>query len=204
MAEVPKNDLNIRPATGEAIQDALSPSSSTQRQGRVANNTAHKFLDGIIDGTIKDSAKTVERTILRPKFQQTLFEAGRTLLAGLVFGSGKKAEQASSGNEYDKMYDKNGNTSSAPRAKKQNAQGGYQDIEFDTYKDAENALNELKQEAMRYNGVATMASYYEHNGIPTQVQFNHFGWYMQDLAGAQIITTHTGFTLSLPSPRYLT
>lgn len=206
MAEVRKEDLNIQPATGEALKNALSPSSSAKRQARPAKEEGgvKRILNGIIDGTIQDSAKTVEKTVLRPKLQQTIFDAGKTLLASLVFGSGSKAEAAARSNssDYDKMYGRNAPNGGNKATRSENKRG-YRDLEYDSWDQAKNALNELRNEAAAYNGVVTMAFYYEHNGVPSEVQYNKFGWYSNDLEGASIIAGDTGFTLQLPNPRYL-
>lgn len=156
-----------------------------------------KIADGIKSKDFKGIASFVISDHIIPGIKDIVWKAGKNTLEMLIFGEVSKEKKANSWradyvsyNKYSDRYD------SRPASRPENkAPRHYEDLRFETAKEAEEVLDSMQGMIDQYDAVSILALY-EMCGINGDYTDNRYGW--ENLASATVGRDRDGYYLNLP------
>ena len=199
--ELPNKSEAKTPAEPKPKLDAVASTAS-----KVSRPATKRFFDYIFAESPRQLMANVGRDVIVPRLKAGTEEAINSFISGMLWGESSKrfggTIQGSSLRGGRISYSQPGlsvnrqvGNAIAPARSK-----SYEDVSFESLKEAENVLAILYELLNTYNRVA-VADLYECAGLSADVSDNGFGW--TSLDGVRISQTRRGYVLELPRPTLL-
>lgn len=182
----------------KALTDKKVEKVVTGKVKTVKKSGFRKIVDGIKSKDFKGIATYVFNDHVVPGVKDMVWKAGKNAWEMMIYGEVSRDKKPSSSwradyVSYNKYSDRN---DSRPSSRPENkAPRHYEDLRFETYREAEEVLDSMQGMIDQYDAVSILALY-EMCGINGDYTDNRYGW--ENLASASVGRDRDGYYLALP------
>lgn len=161
-----------------------------------------KIVDGIKSKDFKGIATYVINDHVIPGVKDMVWKAGKNAWEMMIYGEVSREKKPNSWRadyvSYNKYSDKSDSRSSSRPENK--VPRHYEDLRFETYRQAEEVLDSMQGMIDQYDAVSILALY-EMCGLNGDYTDNRYGW--ENLASASVGRDRDGYYLALPKAELL-
>ena len=165
---------------------------------KTRENKGRKFADIFISEDAGNIGSHIVMDVLVQVIKDTIFKVGRDSLEMLLFGrsgGGSSSNRSSDRISYRKYYDDNRRDDRSRSGSSSSGRFTYQDIVFDSRRDAEAVRDQMLDAIDRYNMV-TVFDMYDMADLNPPYTSDKDGWY--GLRGIDVVRDRDGWILKLP------
>ena len=157
-----------------------------------------KIVDGIKSKDFKGIATYVINDHVIPGVKDMVWKAGKNAWEMMIYGEVSRDKKSNNSwradyVSYNRFSDRSDNRYSSRQENK--APRHYEDLRFETYKEAEEVLDSMQGMIDQYDAVSILALY-EMCGINGDYTDNRYGW--ENIANASVGRDRDGYYLALP------
>ena len=179
----------------EAKNDTvISGSASRKKKSEVS-----KLANSIVSEDASNIKNYILDDVLIPSLKKTIFDMVTNGIDLLLYGEVRdnKGRRSSSGRvSYVDYYDKSSSRDGVRQARSRSSYD-FDDIEFDSFAEADAVLYRMQEQIDRFDGCVSVADMYEFSGLEANFTDYKYGW--TSLRGVQPYRTRSGkYILKMP------
>lgn len=161
-----------------------------------------KLAGAMIEEDMSDVKEYLVWDVLIPALKDTIVDIIKKGVDAMFYGGATTPQNVKrSGNvskaSYAGYYNRNRRRNEIPRYRNRRATFEFDDILFESRKDAEEVLSSLVDLTMQY-GMASVADFYEMSGMNSEFTDNKYGW--GELSEGRVVRSRDGYFIDLPKP----
>lgn len=194
-------------ASKEAVTQKERPKMKRVTKGPVKTRKqglGRKLLNAFISEDVDDVKSYVIQDVLIPTIRATIYDMIEGSTAMMLLGrAGKGGRNRGNRTYVDYSSRSNLNNQTGSRAGSYARSGGSYSVEevvFGSRSEAEDLLDAMIETMREYDGIISVADYYDMAGVRDGGGYtdNYWGW--KDLGNASVRRIREGYLLSLPRP----
>ena len=170
-----------------------------QGKVQVKKNNIHKFTDVFISEDIANVKSYILMDVLVPAIKKAVSDIVTNGIDMILYGESSRDRNRSSGSKisYVNYYDRKSNERryDEPRGSTSRDTLGYDDIKFDTRRDAEAVLDQMEALIENFSYV-TVADLFDMVDVTAPFTGNRYGW--TNISTAEVVSTRDGYRIKLP------
>ena len=177
------------------VAKVVSGSVKTKKKG-----AAGKMADVFISEDVSNVKNYIFMDVLVPAIKKAISDIVRDGIDMILYGESGRSKRSSGGSKvsYANYYDKDRDRSnSRPRSGSNNIRFDFEDIIFETRRDAED-VREQMDELIEHYGTVSVSDMYEMAGLTAPYTANKYGW--MNIRTAEPVRVRDGYILKLPKP----
>lgn len=181
-------------ANEKQIQKVVSGNVKTKKKG-----TAGKMADVFISEDVSNVRNYIFMDVLVPAIKKAISDIVRDGIDMILYGESGRSRSSSSGSKvsYSTYYDKDRGDNRARRSNPNNVRFDFEDIIFETRRDAEDVREQMEELIDRY-GTVSVSDMYDMAGLTAPYTGNKYGWI--NIRTAEPVRVRDGYILKLPRP----
>lgn len=197
------NNLPSNSNTSKVKTERPKPKPVLSKPAAVKKQTlGHKFINMFLGDEIEDVKSYILKDVVIPTIKNTILDVVCGGAEMLLLGRTSSRRHSGRGQtytpyaSYGTYYTNQQNYRQPQNASPQPNRYGVDDIIFNTYQEASDVLAAMFDYMHDYDGMISVADYYEMVRHPSVYTDNSWGW--TDLGGASIRRVRDGYLLVLP------
>ena len=175
-------------------EKVISGSASRKKKSEVS-----KLANSIVSEDANNIKNYILDDVLIPSLKKTIFDMVTNGIDLLLYGEVRdnKGRRSSSGRvSYVDYYDKSSSRDCVRQARSRSSYD-FDDIEFDSFAEADAVLYRMQEQIDRFDGCVSVADMYEFSGLEANFTDYKYGW--TSLRGVQPYRTRNGkYILKMP------
>lgn len=164
-------------------------------QGKVRRkkkSEVRKWKDTFISKDAEDVKSYIIMDVIVPTIKNTILD----VVSMCLFGDTVKRSKNHNTVSYNRCYPSASQSGRTNRRNATSSRYDFDDIIFDSRGEAEDVLDHMGEIMDAYNGVVTVADFYDLAGVTGTWTDNNYGW--TNLSQATVQRTRDGFIINLP------
>ena len=164
-------------------------------QGKVRRkkkSEVRKWKDTFISKDAEDVKSYIIMDVIVPTIKNTILD----VVSMCLFGDTVKRSRNHNTVSYNRDYSSASQSGRTNRRNTTSSRYDFDDIIFDSRGEAEDVLDHMGEIMDAYNGVVTVADFYDLAGVTGTWTDNNYGW--TNLSRATVQRTRDGFIINLP------
>ena len=176
------------------VSKVVSGSVKTKKKG-----AAGKMADVFISEDVSNVKNYIFMDVLVPAIKKAISDIVRDGIDMILYGESGRSKRSSSSSKvsYSTYYDSDRRDSRARTSNSGKVRFDFEDIVFETRKDAED-VREQMEELIEHYGTVSVADMYDMAGLTAPYTSNKYGW--MNIRTAEPIRVRDGYILKLPRP----
>lgn len=170
-----------------------------QGKVQVKKNPVHKFTDVFISEDIANVKSYILMDVLVPAIKKAVSDIVTNGIDMILYGESGRNKNRSSGSKisYVNYYDRKSDDRryDEPRSSSSRDSLGYDDIKFDTRRDADAVLDQMSALIENF-GYVTVADLFDMVDVTAPFTGNRYGW--TSIRTAEIVSGRDGYRIKLP------
>ena len=164
-------------------------------QGKVRRkkkSEVSKLKDIFISEDVEDVKSYIIMDVVIPTIKNTILDT----VSMCLFGDTAKRSRNHNTVSYNRDYSSASRSGRTNRRNTTSSRYDFDDIIFDSRGEAEDVLDHMEEIMASYNGIVTVADFYDLAGVTGNWTDNNYGW--TNLSRATVQRTRDGFIINLP------
>lgn len=176
------------------VTKVVSGSAKTKKKG-----AAGKMADIFISEDVSNVKNYVFMDVLVPAIKKAISDIVRDGIDMILYGESGRSKRNSSSSKisYAQYYDRDRDRSNRAHANSGNIRFDFEDIIFETRRDAEDVREQMEELIDRY-GTVSVSDMYDMAGLTAPYTANKYGW--MNIRTAEPVRVRDGYILKLPKP----
>lgn len=172
----------------------VSGSVKTKKKG-----AAGKMADVFISEDVSNVKNYIFMDVLVPAIKKAISDIVRDGIDMILYGESGRSKRNSSSSKvsYAQYYDRDRDRGSRARSSSGNIRFDFEDIIFETRRDAEDVREQMEELIDHYKQVS-VADMYDMAGLTAPYTANKYGWL--NIRTAEPVRVRDGYILKLPRP----
>ena len=170
-----------------------------QGKVQVKKNNIHKFTDVFISEDITNVKSYIIMDVLVPAIKKAVSDIVTNGIDMILYGENGRDKNRSSGSKisYVNYYDRKRNESryDEPRGSTARDTLGYDDIKFESRRDADAVLDQMSDIIDNF-GFVTVSDMFDMVDVTAPFTGNRYGW--TSVRTAEVVSTRDGYRIKLP------
>lgn len=159
---------------------------------RKKKSEVRKWKDTFISKDAEDVKSYIIMDVIVPTIKNTILD----VVSMCLFGDTAKRSKNHNTVSYNRDYSSASQSGRTNRRNATSSRYDFDDIIFDSRGEAEDVLDHMGEIMDAYNGVVTVADFYDLAGVTGTWTDNNYGW--TNLSRATVQRTRDGFIINLP------
>lgn len=164
-------------------------------QGKVRRkkkSEVSKLKDIFISEDVEDVKSYIIMDVIIPTIKNTILDT----VSMCLFGDTAKRSRNHNTVSYNRDYSSASRSGRTNRRNTTSSRYDFDDIIFDSRGEAEDVLDHMEDIMASYNGIVTVADFYDLAGVTGNWTDNNYGW--TNLSRATVQRTRDGYIINLP------
>lgn len=177
------------------ITKVVNGTAKTKKKG-----AAGKMADVFISEDVSNVKNYIFMDVLVPAIKKAISDIVRDGIDMILYGESGRSKRNSNKSRvsYSTYYDDDHRDTRARTSKSSQARFDFEDIVFETRRDAEDVREQMEELIDRYS-VVSVADMYDMAGLSAPYTSNKYGW--MNIRTAEPVRVREGYILKLPRPK---